>query len=359
MVCSNPRGRASQTALPIIERLGSISAPDRASGLNGGIRALTRDEYGPVENLAVREVPEPEIRSHQILIRVRAASLNRSDWEALVARPGYVRMSGVGLRRPRSPLLGTDLAGVVEAVGSDVTGFREGDEVFGDIMYHGGRGAFAEYVAVPESAPLAIKPGDLSFEEAAALPQAGSLAVRGLQGVGEGDRILINGAGGGAGTFAIQIAKAHGAHVTAVDNAHKQDLMLGLGADRVIDYTRERYSRRHGPFDLILAFMAGRGVLSNRRGLARHGRYLLVGGTVRELFAVAAIGRGLLRLGSRHLGVLVARPNREDLRTLADRVVAGEMSPVISGRYSLEEAPEAYRRLGQGTLLGKAVITLG
>jgi NADPH:quinone reductase-like Zn-dependent oxidoreductase len=321
------------------------------------MRALVRDRYGSPDDMEVRDLPIPAVEPDRVLIRVRAASLNRADWELLTGRPRYIRLAGFGFRRPKSHLLGTDVAGTVEAVGSEVQGFAVGDDVLGDLMYHGGPGTFAEYVSAPADAPLIHKPAGLSFEVAATLPQAGTLAVAGLRGLEPGQRVLINGAGGGAGTFAIQIAKARGAHVTAVDNGLKLDLMRALGADRVIDYRSERYGPRHGPFDLILDFLAERGVIANRRALAPHGAYRVIGGSVPRLLAATAVGRGLLRFGRRWIGVFFARPGRDHLQTLVDLVGDGTITPTLTERYSLDEAAEGFRHLADGTVLGKAVIT--
>jgi NADPH:quinone reductase-like Zn-dependent oxidoreductase len=312
-------------------------------------------EYGPPDVIEVREVEKPVPGDHDVLIRVVAASVNRSDWEVLVGKPFYARMQG--LRRPRDPGLGTDVAGRVEAVGNAVKMFRPGDEVFGDVMYQGGN-TFAEYVRVPEKAPIVLKPAGLSFADASTLPQAGLIALEGIVGkVEAGDRVLINGAGGGAGAFAVQLAKYAGAEVTGVDNGHKQDFIRSVGADQVLDYTRTDYTKT-GPYDLILDLVCERSMFAIRRALAPGGRYSVVGGSVRSLLSALIIGR-LLSTGGRSMGVLMMRPNKNDLVRLAEMVIAGDLRTTVERTYPLEGVPNALRHLGEGRALGKLVIEMG
>ena len=314
------------------------------------MKAMTRDRYGPPEVLAMRDIDRPVPGDRDVLIRVRAASLNRSDWEGLVGKPLYARIGGM------SPILGTDVAGVVEEVGGQVERFRPGDEVYGDIMYHGGK-AFAEYVRVPESAPLVIKPPGLSFVEASTLPQAGVIAVQGMaRRVERGNRVLINGAGGGTGAFAIQMAKNAGAEVTAVDNGHKQQFMLSLGADHVIDYETTDYTRS-GSYDLILDLVCHRSMFSIRRAVAPGGRYSVVGGSVPALLSAATLARMLATEG-RKMGVLMVRPNRDDLITIAHQVVAGSLRTSVERTYRLEELAAALESVGENRVLGKVVVEL-
>ena len=314
------------------------------------VKTMIRDRYGPPEALELRDVDEPVPGDHDVLIRVRAASLNRSDWESLVGRPLYARVGEM------APVLGTDVAGVVEAVGRQVDRFKPGDEVFGDIMYHGA-GAFAEYVSVPESAPLVVKPPALSFVEASTLPQAGVIAFQGIgQRSTSGDRVLINGGGGGTGTLAIQMAKNSGAQVTGVDNSHKHELMSSVGADHVIDHTTNDYTRS-GEYDLILDMVCHRSMFAIRRAVAPGGRYSVVGGSVSALLSALTIGR-LLSTGERKMGVLMVRPNREDLETVANQVVSGALRPTVERTFPLEELPQALRALGENRVLGKVVVDM-
>ena len=319
------------------------------------VKAVVHESYGPPEVPSVRDVSMPALGDRDVLIRVRAASVNRSDWEGLIGKPLYARMGG--LRRPRQQILGSDVAGQVEAVGAAVGSFQPGDEVFGDVMYHGGS-AFAEYVAVPETAHIVHKPPTLSFAEASTLPQAAVIALQGTSGrIEPGNRVLVNGAGGGTGGFAVQMAKAGGAEVIGVDNNHKQDFMRSLGADHVLDYTETDYTKT-GRYDFILDLVCERSIFAIRRAVAPGGRYSVVGGSVRCLLAAVILGR-LVSTHGRRIGVLMVRPNKEDLLRVADMVVAGALRTTIERRYPLEGVPEALRHLGQGRALGKLVIEVG
>src|SRR5829696_10326079 len=260
-------------------RVGSVSRQEE-----GGMRAVVYDRYGPPEVLRVGEVPMPSPATNQVLLRVVATSVNLSDWECLRGAPLYARLGGV--RAPARRTLGSDVAGRVEAVGSGVTRFGVGDEVYGDNLQL--KGGFAEYAVAPASA-LAHKPQELTFAEAAAIPQAAAIALRGTAGVAGGQRVLINGAGGGSGSFAIQLAKRVGAHVTGVDNAGKLEFMRSLGADEVIDYRREDFTRGQ-PYDLILDLVAHRSVFAYRRALVRGGRYRCVGGSLAAMLRVLTAG---------------------------------------------------------------------
>ena len=287
------------------------------------MKAIVYQRYGPPDVLEMREVETPVPGDRDLLIKVEAASVNRSDWEGLIGKPLYARMNG--LRRPHQRILGSDVAGRVEAVGSAVELFRPGDEVFGDVMYHGGS-AFAEYVTVPETAPIVHKPAEITFAEASTLPQAAVIALQGTSGrIEPGDRILVNGAGGGTGAFAVQMAKAAGAEVTGVDNGFKQDLMRSLGCDHVLDYTQTDYTKTGNRYDLILDLVCERSMFAIRRAVAPGGRYAVVGGSMRAMLSAAIVGR-LLSTGGRRMGVLMVRPNKEDLRRVADMVVAGAVA---------------------------------
>ncbi len=320
------------------------------------VKAIVYQRYGPPDVLEMRDVETPVPGDRDLLIKVEAASVNRSDWEGLIGKPLYARMNG--LRRPHQRILGSDVAGRVEAVGSAVEMFRPGDDVFGDVMYHGGS-AFAEYVTVPETAPIVHKPPEVTFAEASTLPQAAVIALQGTSGrIGPGDRILVNGAGGGVGAFAVQMAKAAGAEATGVDNGFKQDHMRSLGCDHVIDYTETDYTNTGDRYDLILDLVCERSTFAIRRAVAPGGRYAVVGGSVRAILSAVIVGR-LLSTGGRRMGVLMVRPNKEDLHRVANMVVAGALRTTFERTYPLSGVPEALRHLGEGRALGKLVIEVG
>jgi NADPH:quinone reductase-like Zn-dependent oxidoreductase len=291
-------------------------------------------------------------------VRVCAASLNAADVETLRGDP-IVRIAAPF--KPMYQILGSDIAGRVEAVGKDVTQFAPGDEVWGDLSFPHGLGAFAEYVCVTENA-LAPKPASMTFEEAAAYPQAAMVALQSLRDKGQirpGHKVLINGAGGGMGTFGIQLAKHFGAEVTGVDSAGKLDLMRSLGADHVIDYTQEDYTRNGKQYDLILDVAAHRSVFDYSRALTEEGCFMIVGGSVRTLLQVVVLGALISRFGNKKLGINAWEPNkREDLAFLAELFEAGQVVPVIDKRYPLQEGPDAFRYLGEGHALGKLVIVM-
>ncbi|MBO6934061.1 MAG: NAD(P)-dependent alcohol dehydrogenase [Deltaproteobacteria bacterium] len=318
------------------------------------MRAVTNRRYGGPEVLALEELPMPEPAPDQVLLEVRATSVNGSDVEFLTAKPAYIR--GFGPFGPKFTVLGSDVAGVVVGVGSEVTRWKVGDEVFGDILYT--FGGFAEYAVAP-AAELMRKPPELSFVEAAAIPQSAAIGVQGVrdQGVGEGTRILINGAGGGAGTFAIQAARHLGAEVTAVDSGEKLALMRELGASTVIDYAAEDFTARGERYDRILDLTAAHSQLAYRRALVPDGRYLMVGGHVRHLLAVQTMGK-LLSLGGRSFRLLVIEPNR-DLDWMVERIVAGDIRPVLDTCYPLEQTADALRQVMEGRAKGKVVVTVG
>ena len=315
------------------------------------MRAVVYDRYGLPHQLRVEEVPVPSPGAKQVLVEVVATSVNLSDWESLTGSPAYARIGG--LRTPAHRVLGSDIAGRIAAVGSDVTRFRVGDEVYGDNL--GLMGGFAEYAVAPEAA-LARKSPELTFAEASALPQAGAIALQGTARSRPGLRVLINGAGGGAGSFAIQLASLSGAHVTGVDNAGKLDFMRELGADEVVDYRSQDFTRLE-PYDLVLDLVAYRSVFAYRRALARGGRYLCVGGPVRTLLQVVTVGAALGLLTGRRLGILVARQGPMYFEPVAERCVAGELRIHIDRTFPLDEVPQALTYVGEGRALGKVVVT--
>ncbi|MEV0297330.1 NAD(P)-dependent alcohol dehydrogenase [Nocardia sp. NPDC050710] len=316
------------------------------------MRAVVYDRYGGPEVLSIAEVPAPSPGPKQVLVQVHATSINLSDWETLRGTPLYSRIGG--LRAPRPPVLGSDIAGRVEVVGSEVTLFAPGDEVYGDnLMLKGG---FAEYAVVPESA-LAHKPASLSFAEASTLPQAGAIALQGTAGIAAGMSVLINGAGGGSGAFAIQLAKSAGAHVTGVDNAAKLAFMRTLGADEVIDYRAEDFTRT-GPYDRVLDLVAHRSVFAYRRSVARGGRYRCVGGTTRALLRLTTVGVVAGMVTGRGLGVLAVKEGPAHFTPLAESCVAGRIGIHIDRSFPLDETANALAHVGAGRALGKVVVEI-
>jgi NADPH:quinone reductase-like Zn-dependent oxidoreductase len=302
--------------------------------------------------LRVEEVAVPSPGASEVLVEVVATSINRSDWECLRGTPLYARIGG--LRSPARRTLGSDIAGRVYAVGTGVTRFRPGDEVYGDNLDL--MGGFADYAVARESA-LAHKPESLTFAEASTLPQAGAIALQGTAGVAPGQRVLINGAGGGSGSFAIQLAKRAGGHVIGVDNAGKLEFIRSLGADEVIDYRSLDFTKVE-PSDLVLDLVAHRSVFAYRRALARGGRYRCVGGSVPALLRVVTVGAILGRLTGRRLGLLLVKPGPTHFEPLAERCVTGDIRIHIERTFGLDEVPEALAHVGEGRALGKVVITV-
>ena len=313
------------------------------------MQAVVYREYGTPDVLEVREIDLPPISDDEVLVRIHASSINSWDWDLLRGAPWYARIGG--LRTPQYSVLGADVAGRVEAVGGDVERFQVGDEVFGDLSASGW-GGFAEYTAARAKA-LAHKPASMTFDEAAAIPQAAVLALQGLRDKMEiepGQKVLINGAGGGTGTFGIQIAKSYGAHVTGVDSAAKLDMLTSIGADHVIDYTKEDFTNNGERYDLILDVVANRSTGAYKRSLTPDGVCVVVGGTTATLLRA-------LVLGGRKVTILAHKPNPVDLAHLADMFEAGTIAPVIDSRFELHDAAEALRYFGTGTVQGKVVIT--
>lgn len=320
------------------------------------MRAVVYTRYGSPDELRLTDVETPVPKDGHVLVRVRAVSLNLSDWEGLRGKPFYARLGG--LFRPRRHILGSDIAGRVEAVGPGVTRFAPGDDVFADILSH--LGGFAEYVSVPATV-LSPLPAGLSYEDAAALPQACAIALNGIQVKGQveaGQRVLVNGAGGGSGAFAVQLAKLHGAEVTGVDNAEKLESMRALGADHVVDYTREDFTRNGRRYDLILDLAGYRKPSDYARSLAPGGRYYLVGGSMRTLLRVLLLGPLTGRRQGKKIRVLAVKLGAEHVTPLVELCQAGKIRIVVDRRYRLEEVPEALRYLGEGHAKGKVVVTV-
>ena len=320
------------------------------------MKAIVYHEYGSPDVLKLEEVEKPTPKDNELLIKVHAVSINRSDWEGVTGKPLYARIGG--LIRPRDKILGSDIAGIVEAVGKDVKQFKPGDEVFGLILNYGG--GFAEYACKSEKA-LALKPAGMTFEEAAAIPQAAFIALQGIREKGQvrpGQKVLINGAGGGTGTFAIQLAKLAGAEVTGVDNAEKLDFMRSLGADHVIDYTKEDFTKNGQQYDLILDVIASRSIFAYKRALKPNGNYFMAGGSVATMFQCLLLGPLIKRITSRNIKLLVVQTDSKDLVYITELIESGKVKLVIDKRYSLSETAEALRYLGEGHAKGKIVITV-
>ncbi|HEY6282688.1 MAG TPA: NAD(P)-dependent alcohol dehydrogenase [Nitrososphaerales archaeon] len=317
------------------------------------MKAIVRTKYGPPEILQLKEVERPTPADNEVLVKVHAASVNRSDWEMLTGTPLYARVGG------RHQILGSDIAGRVEITGRDATRFRPGDDVFGEII--GRMGGFAEYVCAGERS-LALKPARMTFEQAAAIPQAGVIALQGIRDKGQvkaGQKVLINGAGGGAGTFAVQLAKSYGAEVTGVDGPDKLGFMRSTGADHVIDYTKEDYTKDGRQYDLILDVIATRSVFASEGALRPNGSYFAVGGSVAILFQILLLGPWIRLSSGKKIRLLAVRPNLKDMIYMAELCEAGKIIPVIDRRFPLSETAEALRYLGEGHVRGKVVITVG
>jgi NADPH:quinone reductase-like Zn-dependent oxidoreductase len=322
------------------------------------VKAIVQDAYGSVDVLQLEEIDRPAAKDHEVLVKVHAASVNFPDWAQVRGKPYVYRLMTGALFKPKFRTPGADIAGRVEAVGQGVNQFQAGDEVFGDISACG-FGGFAEYVSVPESA-LAPKPANLSFEQAAAVPMAGVVALQGLRDKGRvqpGQRVLIVGASGGNGTFAVQIAKAFGAEVTGVCSTRNVDLVRSLGADHVIDYTQEDFSRSSQRYDLILATAGYRPLRDYVRALAPEGTYVVTGGAMAQIFEPMFLGPWIKTKGQQ-IGNLSAVPDQRDLIAVKELIEAAKVTPVIDRCYPLSEAAQALAYYGQGHARGKVVITV-
>ena len=333
----------------------------RAKPVANPMKAITHCDYGTAEVLQLEDVEKPTPADDEVLVRVRAAGANPLDWHNMRGTP-YVMRLGTGLRRPEDTRLGVDFAGTVEAVGRNVRRFAPGDEVFG-----GRNGAFAEYVVVRESRAIVPKPANLSFEQAGAVAIAATTALQALRDRGQvrpGQRVLINGASGGVGTFAVQIAKSLGAHVTGVCSTRNVELVRSLGADEVVDYTREDYTLGGQTYDVIIDNVGNRPLLANRRVLAPDGRYVLIGGggpdDGRWIGPLVGPVKALLLspFVSQQMGMFLAELNAKDLAVLADLMQSGQVTPVIDRRYPLEQTAAAIGYLETGRARGKVVITV-
>lgn len=323
------------------------------------MKAIVYTEYGSPDVLQLKEVAKPTPKDDQVLVKVYAVSVNAADLHLLKAEPFLIRLSS-GFLKPKNTILGSDIAGRVEAVGRNVAQFKPGDEVFGDISACGW-GGFAEYVCVSENA-LALKPTNLSFEESAAVPMAAVTALQGIHYAGQirpGQKVLINGASGGVGTFAVQLAKAFGAEVTAVCSTRNLDMARSIGADHVIDYTKEDFTNNGQQYDVILAVNGDRSISDYKRALAPEGIYVMMGGSMSQLFQAMLQGPWISRTGSKKMGSMgVAKPNQKDLVTLKELIQAGKVKPVIDRCYPFGDAAQAVRYHNEGHARGKVVITV-
>src|SRR5437763_5892925 len=326
----------------------------------GGIlmKAIVNTHYGSPDVLQLKEVEKPAPSDHEVLVKVLAASAAAGDWHLLRAQPFLMRFTS-GLLKPKHQSLGAAMAGRLEAVGRTVMQFQPGDEVFGDLSTCG-FGAFAEYVAVPEKA-VALKPGRSTFEEAATVPVSAVTALQGLRDQGHiqpGQKVLINGASGGVGTFAVQIAKAFGAEVTGVYSTRNVDMVRSIGADYVIDYMQEDFTKNGQRYDLILAVNGYHPISAYQRALSQEGMYVMTGGSMARMFQAMLLGPWLSKNGSQKMGNLLAKPNQKDLVFVKELLEAGKVVPVIERRYPLREVPEALRYVEEGHAKGKVVITV-
>jgi len=325
------------------------------------MKAIVYCDYG-VANLKLQDIEKPAPADDQLLVRVRAASVNPYDWHFIEGSPKIMRAMGIGLRKPKHTRLGVDFAGTVEAVGKNVTQFKPGDDVFG-----GKTGAFAEYVCARAAGSVALKPASLTFEQAASINIAGITALQAVRDKGKvqpGHKVLINGASGGVGTFAVQVAKSYGADVTGVCSTRNVDMVRSLGADRVVDYTREDFTKSSERYDVIIDNVANHSLLENRRVLKPKGIYVLIGGGgPSEQGLIGPLARPIKAMllspfVSQKMGMMMADPSNKDLTILGDMMQSGKLKPVIDRTYKLSEVPEAIRYLEQGHARGKVIITL-
>jgi NADPH:quinone reductase-like Zn-dependent oxidoreductase len=321
------------------------------------MKAVVYTKYGPPDVLKIEEIEKPIPQDKQVLIKVHAASINSGDWRVMRADPFFIRLMGMGLLKPKITRLGSDVAGLVEAVGENVKQFRRGDEVFGC-----GEGSFAEYVLAKE-ANLALKPANRSFEETAAVPVAALTALQGIRsagGIRPGQKVLIQGASGGVGTFAVQLAKSFEAAVTAVCSTRNLDMARSIGADHVIDYTQEDFTKIPLTYDLIFAVNGYHSLSAYKRTLSPRGIYICAGGTMPQIFQAMLMGPILSRKGDKKLGSMgIAKVNQEDLVYLGELLEAGIIFPVIDRSYPLSEIVEAFRYFEEKHAQGKVVVTVG
>ena len=319
------------------------------------MKAIVYTKYGTPDVLELKEIDKPIPKDDEVLIKIFAVSLN--DWDLGLLQGDFINRLLNGVLKPKKKILGSDIAGRIEAIGKNVKRFKTGDEVFGDLS--GRWGGFAEYVCAHENA-LALKPASMTFEEAAAIPQAAMLAVQGLIDKGKiqsGQKLLINGAGGGVGTFAIQIAKLYQVEITGVDRTSKLDMLRSMGFDHVIDYTQEDFTKNGQQYDLILDVKTNRSILDYLRALSSNGIYVTVGGSMARLFEALFLGPWISMISKKKIGIVALKPNK-DLAYVNGLFEAGKVKPVIDRPYRLDEVPDAFRRFGEGIHKGKVIITM-
>jgi NADPH:quinone reductase-like Zn-dependent oxidoreductase len=319
------------------------------------MKAIVYTKYGTPDVLELKEIGKPIPKDDEVLIKVYAVSLNDWDWGLL--QGDFVNRLLNGLLKPKIKIIGSDIAGRVEEVGKNVKKFQPGDEVYGDLS--GRWGGFAEYVCARENM-LGLKLASMTFEEAAAIPQAAMLAIQGLLDKGKiqlGQKLLINGAGGGVGTFAVQIAKLYGAEVTGVDSSGKLEMLRSMGFDHVIDYTKEDFTKNGQHYDLILDVKTNRSILDYVRALRPNGIYVTVGGSMIRLLQALVLGPWISMISKKKVGIVALKPNK-DLAYMNELFEAGKVKPVIDGPYNLDEVPNAFRLFGEGAHKGKVVVTV-
>ncbi|KAA0547055.1 NAD(P)-dependent alcohol dehydrogenase [Bacillus sp. BGMRC 2118] len=322
------------------------------------MKAVLSDKYGTPEVLEIKNVGKPVPLDHQVLVRIHASSINFGNMVLLKGKPYLARLA-FGLTRPKYPIPGGDIAGVVESVGKNVTQFKQGDEVYGDLSRYGW-GGFAEYVAVPEEA-ITFKPSSLSFEEAAASPMAAITALQGIRDKGhikEGQHVLLYGASGGVGTFAVQIAKAFGAEVTGVCSTRNIPIVKSLGADKVIDYTKEKFSNNHEQYDLIVGVNGHQSLSTYKKMLKENGTFVHIGGSESQMYQTLMLGPIYSMSGSRKMHNLLQRTNKNDLNFVKDLLETRKMKPVIDRIYPLDQVKEALHYFNEGHAQGKVVLTM-
>ncbi len=334
---------------------------DQFQVVSGGtMKAIVYTQYGSPDVLQLKEVAKPTPKDNEVLVKVHAASVNAADLHLLRGKPFLMRFMGFGLLKPKHTILGAAMAGRVEAVGRNVKQLQPGDEVFGDVSGCGW-GAFAEYLCAREDA-LALKPANVTFEQAAAVPLAAVTALQGLRAKGQiqaGQKVLIYGAGGGVGTFAVQIAKSFGAEVTGVCSTRNVDMVRSIGADHVIDYTQEDFTKNGQRYDFIFAVNGYHSIFDYKRALSPAGVYVMIGGSNAHLVQAMFLGPWISMTGRQKMGSMgVAKPNQQDLVFMKELLEAGKVVPVIDRRYPLRETAEALRYLETGHTQGKVVITV-
>jgi NADPH:quinone reductase-like Zn-dependent oxidoreductase len=323
------------------------------------MKAIIYTKYGSPDVLQYKKVEKPTLRENEVLIKIHAASVNAADWHLLRADPFIVRIFS-GLIKPKYKILGADIAGQVEAIGKNVKQFQPGDKVFGCIS-ESGWGGFAEYVCASENA-LVLKPAGISFEEAAAVPLAAMTALQALRDKGQiqpSQKVLINGASGGVGTFAIQIAKSFGAEVTGVCSTIKMEMVRSIGADHVIDYTKEDFTKNGKLYDLIIAANGYHPISDYKKALSKNGIYVMTGGSGAQMFQAMFMGPWISMTGSKKMYNILMKPNKKDLVFIKELLEAGKVKPIIDKCFPLSEVANAIRYLEEGHAGGKVVITMG